>query len=224
MLQQNKALMARLHRLESSLGPDVRSVKFMDDSSSSFSPSRMSRMSTYSTNIVSAAIPRRIASSIARFSVLSFEAALQNSRVYNRNEMNDSDVSFTTSTAPTNAWSMLSGLSLNDISIISVFRLPLSLDDLNAFAMGTTFSSLLSQQPEVPGSTTAGAQAEASASTRKNQPIRDERRESVGDTLNLTRGYQATTGPLASALLWSLPRNLLRRRDGYSITQIPSLK
>jgi hypothetical protein len=41
---------------------------------------------------------------------------------------------------------MLSDISLNDISIIAVFRLPITLDDINKFGPGLTFEALLSEQ------------------------------------------------------------------------------
>jgi uncharacterized membrane protein YcgQ (UPF0703/DUF1980 family) len=41
---------------------------------------------------------------------------------------------------------MLSGLSLNDVSVVSAFRLPLNLDDIDSFAPGSTFSTLLTQE------------------------------------------------------------------------------
>jgi hypothetical protein len=76
-----------------------------------------------------------------------FEVVLEESRVYTRvDSNNESDASFTSSTVRTNAWSMLSGISLNDISIIAVFRLPITLDDINKFGPGLTFGALLSEQ------------------------------------------------------------------------------
>lgn len=75
-----------------------------------------------------------------------FELALQRSRVYSRSYSNQCDVSFTTSTAPTNAWSMLSGLSLNDISVVSAFRLPITLNDMHLVAPGSTFSTMFMDQ------------------------------------------------------------------------------
>jgi hypothetical protein len=76
-----------------------------------------------------------------------FEVVLEESRVYTRvDSNNESDASFTSSTVRTNAWSMLSGISLNDISIIAVFRLPITLDDINKFGPGLKFGALLSEQ------------------------------------------------------------------------------
>ena len=71
-----------------------------------------------------------------------FETILEESRVYSRAQSHDSDISFTSSAVRSHAWSML---SLNDISIIAVFRLPITLDDINAFGPGLTFATLLNK-------------------------------------------------------------------------------
>ncbi|WAO95582.1 Hypothetical protein NCS54_01321100 [Fusarium falciforme] len=136
VLQQNEALAHRLQRLEGNLMSDSRSVKFFDDASSIISK-RLSFLSKrQSITITSPSIVARN----------DFELALERSRVYNRTQLNESDVSFTSSTAPNAAWSMLSGLSLNDISIVSAFRLPITLDDIDLLAPGSTFSMLLTEQ------------------------------------------------------------------------------
>jgi hypothetical protein len=59
-----------------------------------------------------------------------FEKILENTRVYRRAEINETDASFTTSSTRTHAWSAFSGLSLVDISDISVIALPLFCEDL----------------------------------------------------------------------------------------------
>ncbi|KAM5349715.1 hypothetical protein ACJ41O_006220 [Fusarium nematophilum] len=153
VLQQNEALAQRLQRLEGGLMPDFRSIKFFDEASSRVSR-RLSFLSVKSASSASSGTgssetlrPSSIA--ISNPSIIprsDFEVALEQSRVYNRTQANESDASFTTSTAPTNAWSMLSGMSLNDISIISAFRLPITLDDIDLVAPGSTFSILLTEQ------------------------------------------------------------------------------
>ena len=60
----------------------------------------------------------------------SFEDDLETSRVYSRIQIYKEDVSFTSSAIRTQAWSIFSGLSLAEISIISAIALPLSLDDI----------------------------------------------------------------------------------------------
>ncbi|KAK4160643.1 hypothetical protein QBC43DRAFT_303568 [Cladorrhinum sp. PSN259] len=61
-----------------------------------------------------------------------FEWDLELSRVYRRaqNTRNSMDFSFRSSIARTNAWSIFSGLSLGDISVLSVIALPIYADDL----------------------------------------------------------------------------------------------
>jgi hypothetical protein len=60
----------------------------------------------------------------------SFEGILQGTRVYRKKEANDTDASFTTSIGRAHAWSIFSGLSLADISELSVIALPLFCEDL----------------------------------------------------------------------------------------------
>jgi hypothetical protein len=60
-----------------------------------------------------------------------FEADLGKSRVYKRTERYESDVSFTTSVVRDHAWSVFSGMSLSEISLISAIALPLHLDDVS---------------------------------------------------------------------------------------------
>lgn len=131
---------------------DSRSVKFFDDASSIISK-RLSFLSVRSvdssSSSISSTLQKRQSITITSPSIVArndFELALERSRVYNRTQLNESDISFTSSTAPTDAWSMLSGLSLNDISIVSAFRLPITLDDIDLLAPGSTFSILLTEQ------------------------------------------------------------------------------
>ncbi|RTE83512.1 hypothetical protein BHE90_001906 [Fusarium euwallaceae] len=152
VLQQNEALAHRLQRLEGNLMSDSRSVKFFDDASSIISK-RLSFLSMRSLDSSSSSTfsesQKRQSVTITSPSIVArndFELALERSRVYNRTQLNESDISFTSSTAPTHAWSMLSGLSLNDMSIVSAFRLPITLDDIDLLAPGSTFSILLTEQ------------------------------------------------------------------------------
>ncbi|VUC20103.1 unnamed protein product [Clonostachys rosea] len=149
ILKQNEALVERLQLLGGPFNAGVPSVKFMDDSASFMSHSRMSIQSVRSVASLTLSTARRQSTvAISRFSVASrrsFEVALAKSRVYTR-ATSEEDMSYTSSKAPTNAWSMLSGLSLNDISVVSAFRLPLNLDDIDSFAPGSTFSTLLTQE------------------------------------------------------------------------------
>ncbi|RMJ17165.1 hypothetical protein CDV36_003151 [Fusarium kuroshium] len=125
VLQQNEALAHRLQRLEGNLMSDSRSVKFFDDASSIISK-RLSFLSVRSldssTSSASLESQKRQSITITSPSIVArndYELALERSRVYSRTQLNESDISFTSSTAPTHTWSMLSGLSLNDISIVA---------------------------------------------------------------------------------------------------------
>lgn len=51
--------------------------------------------------------------------------------MYKRTEFYESDVSFTTSAVRTHAWSIFSGLSLSDVSVISAIALPLYLSEIS---------------------------------------------------------------------------------------------
>ncbi|KAJ4211252.1 hypothetical protein NW759_012732 [Fusarium solani] len=207
VLQQNEALAHRLQRLEGNLLSDSRSVKFFDDASSIISK-RLSFLSVRSvdssSSSISSASQKRQSITITSPSIVArndFELALERSRVYNRTQLNESDVSFTSSTAPSAAWSMLSGLSLNDISIISAFRLPITLDDIDLLAPGSTFSILLTEQLTATMTTSATVEAEprredaqtpAQARPRPTRrPTGERNRGSTRLVASALRGYHA---------------------------------
>jgi hypothetical protein len=64
-------------------------------------------------------------------SLSGFEDDLGKSRVYKRTERYESDVSFSTSVVRDHAWSVFSGMSLSEISLISAIALPLHLDEVS---------------------------------------------------------------------------------------------
>lgn len=110
-----------------------------DGSSSSSLPTSQAPSSGPETSL-----SESCASSVSR---RDFEITLEESRVYTRTEFNDSDMSFTSSAIRSHAWSML---SLNDISIVAVFRLPITLADIECFGPGLTFAALLKgEAPQV---------------------------------------------------------------------------
>ncbi|KAF5011586.1 hypothetical protein FDECE_2307 [Fusarium decemcellulare] len=135
ILQRDQDFAARLQRLEDPFEGQPRSIRFFDNESV------LSVPHTNSTSIASNSLPSSSSSSepgsLAR---REFEEILENSRVYSRSESNESDMSLTSSTVLSHAWSML---SLNDISIVAVFRLPITLDDIESFGAGLTFGMLL---------------------------------------------------------------------------------
>jgi hypothetical protein len=61
---------------------------------------------------------------------IGFHVDLGASRVYRRTEHYKSDVSFTSSAIRTHAWSVFSGLSLSEVSVISAIALPVYLDEI----------------------------------------------------------------------------------------------
>ncbi|KAM7198889.1 Ras family domain containing protein [Naviculisporaceae sp. PSN 640] len=90
-----------------------------------------------------------LASGASNLTSREFEMVLEQSRVYSRTTGNDSDISLSSSTVRSHAWTML---SLNDISIVSVFRLPVTLADITAFGPDLTFASLIQGQvPAIAG-------------------------------------------------------------------------
>ena len=145
MRQQNNQLMARLMRIEAVYNDDAGSVKFFDDDQPDFQQPYTTRSWNGSTLLrgFSANLANR---SIRPHSQSSFELALEKSRVYLRTESNKMDSSFTSSVARSNAWTMLSGLSLNAISVASVFALPLTLRDINAIGPELTMASFFSEE------------------------------------------------------------------------------
>ena len=74
------------------------------------------------------------------------EDVLEQTRVYARAQSNDCDVSSTSSAIRTNAWSALSGLSLNDISVIPTLALPISWEEVNNIGRHLTFAAILSSE------------------------------------------------------------------------------
>lgn len=77
-----------------------------------------------------------------------FEHDLESSRVYRMAKNDDCDRSFKSSAIRTNAWSIFSGLSLADISVISVVALPLHARDIGNrehYSLGAARSAHSSQ-------------------------------------------------------------------------------
>ncbi|EXL94505.1 hypothetical protein FOIG_12700 [Fusarium odoratissimum NRRL 54006] len=118
LLESNNALARRLMNLEDSL--DFRSTVLRR--TSFLSPLTPSDPHTSS---------RRLSTETSlRIPTLAFETALRASRVYRRAKRYSMDFSFRSSVARSRNWSILSGLSLSDISNISVVALPIHRDDL----------------------------------------------------------------------------------------------
>ncbi|KAK1497758.1 hypothetical protein CABS01_10736 [Colletotrichum abscissum] len=145
ILEQNRTLAEHLKLLDSEASWDTRSVKFMNDASSIMSRTGSTQGVIYRSPSSVLQRPQPLdGSTIMTLSRRNFELDLGQSRVYKRTQDRETDrSSFTTSNAPTSAWSMLSGLSIGDISIVSAFRLPITLKEINKIAPGSIFSGLL---------------------------------------------------------------------------------
>jgi hypothetical protein len=76
-----------------------------------------------------------------------FEKDLHASRVYSRTQTYKEDVSFTSSAVRTHAWSVFSGLSLAEISVISAIALPLYPSDISN-SYWYRFGELATQRPK----------------------------------------------------------------------------
>ena len=71
------------------------------------------------------------ASRFSSLSALQFHSNLANSRVYRRVKRNESVMSFSTSALGSKAWSVFSGVSLSEVSVISAIALPLFSSDID---------------------------------------------------------------------------------------------
>jgi len=80
-----------------------------------------------------------------------FEECLEASKVYKRVELGEVDtLSLRASTLRT-IDTTLSDFSMNNLSIIAVYRLPVTLNDINTFGPGLTFADIMAQSPIVEG-------------------------------------------------------------------------
>ncbi|KUJ22170.1 uncharacterized protein LY89DRAFT_395334 [Mollisia scopiformis] len=117
LLESNRSLYLRLLNLEDAL--EVRTIRAIDDGNAS-------------------SMKQQPDESIAG-PTFDFENDLETSRVYRKAQRESMDFSFRSSIARTNAWSVFSGLSLSDVSNISVIALPLYREDIeNAQHYGCT--------------------------------------------------------------------------------------
>ncbi|KAF5665698.1 cell division control 42 [Fusarium heterosporum] len=204
VIKQNEVLAQRLEKLEGGTGSDMQSVKFSDDSSSimsrRLSSLSLKRSSVSSLKSLTSLALKRQSITISSPSIVpksGFEEELEQSRVYSRTQLNESDMSFTSSSAPSNAWSMLSGISLNDISVISAFRLPLTAKDIELLAPGSTFSVLLAEQMSTSEPVVASVEANSNRSRGRSGlyaperiPQFDSGRSSPGLLASPLEGFQ----------------------------------
>ncbi|RSM02188.1 hypothetical protein CDV31_011032 [Fusarium ambrosium] len=130
LLESNHALSRRLMNLEDAL--DVQTIVSKRMSLMSVSgtgPQSGTSVETQSTLTDTSTQPTSQGSDLD-LSKFDFEDDLESSRVYRRAQRDTMDFSFRSSIAPSNIWSVFSGLSLGDISIISVIALPVYQEDI----------------------------------------------------------------------------------------------
>ncbi|RSL58749.1 hypothetical protein CEP54_007646 [Fusarium duplospermum] len=130
LLESNHALSRRLMNLEDAL--DVQTIVSKRMSLMSVSgtgPQSSSSVETQS-NLTDTSTQLTSQGSDPDLSKFDFEDDLESSRVYRRAQRDTMDFSFRSSIAPSNIWSVFSGLSLGDISIISVIALPVYQEDI----------------------------------------------------------------------------------------------
>ncbi|KAL6355238.1 hypothetical protein LRP88_11487 [Fusarium phalaenopsidis] len=130
LLESNHALSRRLMNLEDAL--DVQTIVSKRMSLMSVSgtgPLSSSSVETQSALTDTSTQPTSQGSDLD-LSKFDFEDDLESSRVYRRAQRDTMDFSFRSSIAPSNIWSVFSGLSLGDISIISVIALPVYQEDI----------------------------------------------------------------------------------------------
>lgn len=161
ILQRDQYLAARIEQVEITLEEETNSIRFLDDESivesrraSVIQPSSVGN----DTSDPTATEIDVIALDTLPINPQDFETFLKSSRVYTRANPNEVDmISVRGSTVQTSTSSTLSRFSLNHMSIVSVFRLPITLDDITKIGSDLTFGKLISGQasPIILGQTTA---------------------------------------------------------------------
>lgn len=138
-MQNNEDMRRRLSRIESSQTQSMFSGPFINDNYSTIreldldaklpvSPENHFDFPFRGSNII------ETASAFNR----SLEKILETSRAYQRPQLSQCDVSFSSSNIPSHAWSALSGVSLADISMISVLALPLESNKVSKLLSSST--------------------------------------------------------------------------------------
>src|ERR1700712_218247 len=120
VLQQNEDIRRRLSQLEARSDGFAPSMRFLEDDSITIRQPRRSVDETRSiiptTNTVNSD------ANVGLYTTMTFqrefEIVLKTSRVYRRVELNECNMSMASSAVRTHAWSLLSGISLAEISNI----------------------------------------------------------------------------------------------------------
>ncbi|KAI5801209.1 hypothetical protein EDC01DRAFT_512865 [Geopyxis carbonaria] len=130
LVQSNKELSSRLKRIEKSTLVEASAP----DSLSSISSAALTGRKSDVRRTSSSSRPRPYSSRqsvISRISILTtFEEVLQRSRVYNKNKA--ADILFGVDSRASANYTVLSGLTLSNISNLSVFELPLCANELSS--------------------------------------------------------------------------------------------
>ena len=80
-----------------------------------------------------------------------FEEDLEASRVYKRAERNEVDAMSIRASTIWTTCTRLSDFSMNNLSIMAVYRLPVTLNDINTFGGGLTFADIMGPRPVLRG-------------------------------------------------------------------------
>jgi GTPase KRas len=156
ILGQNRELLRRLEQFDFMSGTDSGSMMFGNEEEGSTvrrQPatlySRIRRDPSLRPGSEAIVFDDPSSTSTTSVTAREFEITLEESRVYKRIRSSyNCDLSFTTSIPRTHAWSQLTGLSLNDVSVMSVIALPVSIDEINSIGAGLTFADFLSSHSQ----------------------------------------------------------------------------
>ncbi|KAM5350267.1 hypothetical protein ACJ41O_006772 [Fusarium nematophilum] len=130
LLESNRALSRRLMTLEDAF--DIQSLVSKPPSVVSFVTAPMEQTGLNDSALVASADAHKAeVPGIAVGEAPNFENDLEASRVYRRTKRDSMNFSFRSSVAYTHAWSIFSGLSLSDVSVLSVIALPIYRDELS---------------------------------------------------------------------------------------------
>jgi hypothetical protein len=137
VLQQDRDIQDRLAQIESNCAFAGPSTKFLEDNGDNAAPQVLEPAPQYVETVSDDHPMLDLSDSFLR----EFEIVLGTTRVYRRVDNNECDVSFCESGVRTHAWSILSGLTLTDISCISVLGLPFSILEAHQLCGLEAFSS-----------------------------------------------------------------------------------
>ncbi|KAK3349685.1 hypothetical protein B0T25DRAFT_548707 [Lasiosphaeria hispida] len=136
MLRDDGDLAARIALSERGLEAETQSI-ILQDSRSTLRPAKYPESSSISLVEDSECEPPRLGD---------FECLLETSRPYRRAEPNEVDMMSTRGSTIRTVFSTLSFITMNDISIIAVYRLPITLNEITKIGKNLTFTGVLSEK------------------------------------------------------------------------------